>query len=401
LKGLVVATKKSTKTAKRQTKKKTPVTSTRKRTTAKKSNASQKIDRPFPRASLSEAIRVPLALKEYNGGKPWPPSELKEAIETTIGNTSVRSNHFYYLTASSRDFGLTTGTTNAGEIALTDLGRRFAYAGSQAAEEEALKEAFFSIPVFAAVYKHYGSSALPEKKYVTNTLENEFDLLPEIHDEFLELFRENVQRLKLDRKPLETPEEGNDKAVVDLAGLPPETTGQRSDLVVVAEPEGGTDRTLFVAIPFEEKTDQYPRGFFAEVLRSLIGPAGASAGFRVVTANRAGSDVIQSTIVNSLLDAELVLGDLTEHNPNVLFELGLRMAEDKPVALIRSEGTARIFDVDNLLRVFDYNPNLWESTIAGDLPNLTAHIRASWDRRDSDRTYMKLLRGQFQDQAPQ
>jgi hypothetical protein len=33
-----------------------------------------------------------------------------------------------------------------------------------------------------------------------------------------------------------------------------------------------------------------------------------------------GSDVIQSTIINQLLKADLVIADLTDHNPNVLFE---------------------------------------------------------------------------------
>lgn len=37
------------------------------------------------------------------------------------------------------------------------------------------------------------------------------------------------------------------------------------------------------------------------------------------------SEVIQSTIVNDLDAADLVIVDLTEHNPNVLFELGMRI----------------------------------------------------------------------------
>lgn len=37
----------------------------------------------------------------------------------------------------------------------------------------------------------------------------------------------------------------------------------------------------------------------------------------------------------------MVLADLTEHYPNVLFELGMRMHLDKPVALVRAKGTGR------------------------------------------------------------
>ena len=63
---------------------------------------------------------------------------------------------------------------------------------------------------------------------------------------------------------------------------------------------------------------------------------------------------------------------LDVYKRQVLFELGMRMHADKPIALIQAEGTARIFDVDNVLRVLPYNPNLWTSTLEADKPNTTA-----------------------------
>ena len=94
------------------------------------------------------------------------------------------------------------------------------------------------------------------------------------------------------------------------------------------------------------------------------------------------------------MDADLVIADLTDHNPNVLFELGLRMSEKrKPVALIKSKDTGRLFDVDNMMRVYEYNPVLWPSTLQHDLPELTAHIRATWDGRAANRSYLDILRG--------
>lgn len=124
----------------------------------------------------------------------------------------------------------------------------------------------------------------------------------------------------------------------------------------------------------------------------LIAPAGREAGIELITANRGGSDVIQATIVNQLLDADLMIAGLTENNPNVLFELGLRIAEDKPVALIRAKGTPAIFDVDNMLRVFEYAPNLWSSTMEHDRPKLIDHMKAAWANRESGLTFMKKLR---------
>jgi hypothetical protein len=164
---------------------------------------------------------------------------------------------------------------------------------------------------------------------------------------------------------------------------------------VVAEPEGVSDaKTCFIIMPFRERPDddRYPIGFFKEVLESLLQPAAVEAGFRVRTALREGSDVIQSTIVNDLLEADLVLADLTAHNPNVLFELGIRMHYDAPVVLVRAKGTAQIFDVDTTLRVLDYDPNLWASTLARDIPAIRDHIKGAWANRDSAATYMKLMR---------
>ena len=145
-------------------------------------------------------------------------------------------------------------------------------------------------------------------------------------------------------------------------------------------------------MPFTERDEEHEPGFFTEVFEQVFTPAATAAGFNVTTARRPGSDVIQSTIVNDLLAADLVLADLTEHNPNVLFELGMRMHEDKPVALVRAKGTGPIFDVDNMLRVEDYNPNLWSSTVERDIPRLTEHIKATWENRESEKTFMGLLR---------
>ena len=101
------------------------------------------------------------------------------------------------------------------------------------------------------------------------------------------------------------------------------------------EAEGTSKLTAFVIMPFVERDSKHPAGFFAEVLRGIITPAAKASSFTVKTANRQGSDLIQSTIINDLINADLVVADLTEHNPNVMFELGMRMAEemaeDKPV----------------------------------------------------------------------
>lgn len=348
---------------------------------ARKTAAAATVERPFPRRPLEEAIRVPVALKEQYGGNARPPDDVAQAL----GYPSRSSSSFFYQAAASRDFGLTTGGRDSTEIALDDRGRRYAYAESGDVEKAVLKEAFLSVDTFRTVFEYYKGPGLPEKKYLSNVLEGQFGLHPEVHDEFIDLYKQNTAFAGLT---------GSDAPAGALGPGSPPSPGLRPDVVTVDEPAGDTKgkQSCFVIMPFNEKTPEYRPGFFQEVLRSIIGPAGKQAGFAVSTANREGSDVIQSTIVNRLLDDDLVIADLTEHNPNVLFELGMRMAFDKPIVLIKAKGTGPIFDVDNMLRVFEYEPALWSSTVEADVPKLAQFIRASWQNRNEEDSYLRILK---------
>lgn len=343
-----------------------------------KRDEKEKVERPYPRVTLENAIRIADAIKEKNGGNPWPPEEVAKAL-----GVGAKTGPFWYLTAGSRDYGLTQGTSRTEKISLSGLGRKVVYPKSAEEAIVAKREAFLSVESFAAVLKYYGGSDLPEKEYLSNTLQTEIGLHPTVHDEFIEIFQKNCKYLGIGHKFQSGAAVLPARSSVVAASVEPKyvSPGASSD-----EP------VCFVIMPFVERQDSHPPRFFEEVLESLIIPAAKSVGFAVRTANRQGSDVIQSTIVNELLQAQLVVSDLTEHNPNVLFELGMRMREDKPVALIKATGTGRIFDVDNMLRVIEYDSCLWPSTLKIDIPKLAEHIQATWDNRDSDISYMKLLR---------
>lgn len=345
-------------------------------TPAKKKSATDAPERPFPRVTLEQALRVPAALKDKNAGNPWPPEEVAKVL-----GVGGKSGRFFYLTAGSRDYGLTLGTRDTPRIELTPLGRQAVFPSTPQERTEALQNAFFSSITFKKVFEYYKGSKLPEREYLSNTLQKQFGLDPRIHDEFVDVFQKNAKFLGLaSSDDVATPDTARDG-----------TISEEAEVVTLAKPKKDTGLLCFVIMPFTERSEDHDAGFFNEILESVITPAAKAAGFTVRSALRQGSDVIQKTIVNDLLKADLVVADLTEHNPNVMFELGMRMAHDLPVALIRAKGTGSIFDVDNMLRVYDYDPRLWPSTIKKDLPAMQTHIQGTWDNRDSDHTYMKLL----------
>lgn len=56
------------------------------------------------------------------------------------------------------------------------------------------------------------------------------------------------------------------------------------------------------------------------------------------------SGIIQQRIVNNLYSSEIVVCDVSGKNPNVMFELGMRLAFDKPTIIIKDDQTNYTFD---------------------------------------------------------
>lgn len=347
-----------------------------KKTTQAKPKRKVKPKREFPQHSIEDCKKVLEVIKDLNAGNPWASGEIAKALE--MG----KSNNFFYLTASARDYGLTIGTRDTAKIEIGEIGHKFAYPKNPSEEYEAVKDAFLNIVLFKKVFDYYQGENLPEIQYLKNTLKTEFGVDETLQDEFYELYQKNLKFIK----------QTQTKTGVKDTGESSESTSVSGSSIVLGESKNAGDLVAFVAMPFSEKTSQYPVGYFDEVLKHLITPAAVKANFNAKTAKKSGSEVIQSTIVNDLDAADLVIVDLSEHNPNVLFELGMRIAFNKPVCLIRAKGTAPIFDIDHMLRVYDYNPCLWPSTLEQDIPGLSEHIAETWKNKDKERSYLNILR---------
>lgn len=88
----------------------------------------------------------------------------------------------------------------------------------------------------------------------------------------------------------------------------------------------------------------YPAQHWADV-HDIVADTLIEKGFdpRIVSdADAAG--VIQGRIVKNLYDNALVVCDVSGKNPNVMFELGLRLAFDKPTIVIKDDLTDYSFD---------------------------------------------------------
>lgn len=244
----------------------------------------------------------------------------------------------------------------------------------------ARRAALLSVDLFKRVIAHYKGGKIPDPPFVNNTLTREFGLPTDFHDEFLKTLRKNLEYV----------EDISEWASSGIVGSDASTRGKGTAAVT-----SKTSLRAFVIMPFHEREGTgRSEGFFKEVYTSIIRPACERAGFESITADRKGSDIIHTTILREILDADIVVADLTDHNPNVMFELGLRMAMGKkPIAIVKSKDTGRVFDVDNVLRVYEYNQNLWTSSVEKDIPELVEHITATWVARNTGSSYIEILTG--------
>lgn len=119
----------------------------------------------------------------------------------------------------------------------------------------------------------------------------------------------------------------------------------------------------FVIMPISDQSD-YPKGHFQKVYEQIFQPAIEKAGYLPYRVDEnVISDRIIDKIFNAIQECPMALCDLSSRNPNVLYELGIRQAYDKPVVLVQDEKTDRIFDVSGISTVQYKSQRLFEDVL--------------------------------------
>lgn len=137
----------------------------------------------------------------------------------------------------------------------------------------------------------------------------------------------------------------------------------------------------FVIMPIADH-DGYDKGHFTKVYEDIFKPACASAGFTAVRADEVKqTNLIHLDILQKLIESPMAICDLSSRNPNVLFELGLRQAFDKPTVLVQESGTPKIFDIAPL-RYTEYRRELRYREVLEDQSMISEAIKATKNATD-------------------
>lgn len=140
--------------------------------------------------------------------------------------------------------------------------------------------------------------------------------------------------------------------------------------------EKNTKEKCFVIMPISDQGD-YPLGHFTKVYEQIFKPAIIEAGYEPF---RVDEDKMSTPIIEKIFEgiqtSPIAICDLSNRNPNVLYELGLRQAYDKPVVLLKDEKTSNIFDVSGINTITYSSSRLYE-TVMDDRKKISDAIKAT------------------------
>lgn len=110
--------------------------------------------------------------------------------------------------------------------------------------------------------------------------------------------------------------------------------------------------TCFVISPIG-KSHTKTRTDSDKVFKHIISPAAIANGLTPLRSDMISAPgVITTDIISQLLNARMVIADLTDHNANVFYELAIRHAFHKPVTQLMLSGQQLPFDVAGMRTIF-------------------------------------------------
>jgi hypothetical protein len=157
----------------------------------------------------------------------------------------------------------------------------------------------------------------------------------------------------------------------------------------MAEAEKTPVETCGIVMPISAM-DGYTESHWSDVL-DILQDAIRSAGFDpnlVSSADDVG--VIQKRIIQNLYENPIVICDVSGKNSNVMFELGMRLAFDKPTIIVKDDKTTYSFDTAPIEHI-SYPKDLRFHDIVTFKQTVTDKVKSTYAKSKSDKNFTPFL----------
>lgn len=101
--------------------------------------------------------------------------------------------------------------------------------------------------------------------------------------------------------------------------------------------------------------------------------------------------IIQKRIIQNLYNNPIIVCDVSGKNPNVMFELGMRLAFDRPAIIVKDDKTTYSFDTQPIEHL-EYPRDLRFNKIVEFKKSLQTKIKATYDMSCKDPNYTTFLK---------
>ena len=113
-------------------------------------------------------------------------------------------------------------------------------------------------------------------------------------------------------------------------------------------------KRCFVIMPFSQTSDEHAEEYWNKHFESFLKPLIRECGDLEIVRSEALRGDILKQIIQNLYDSDIVVADLTDKNPNVFWELGVRQSFRYGTITIAEERTDIPFDVSTKGMLFYY-----------------------------------------------
>ena len=296
----------------------------------------------LPRRPLEQAVDVAKTLRAVYATNSVSAQELATAMK--LNRTHPQ---FKYLLSAAVAYGIVNadGASQNRTYSLAETGRKIVAENAPGEAAEGKVKAVLTPTVMSKFFTDYNGHAIPPTdEHFANVLENRFHVPRDRTAEAIEIIKANGKFAGI---LLEVGE--GQPPLVRLIDVP---TGEQpvegevalANAVAMA-PTKGWDKTCFYITPIgDDGTEE--RRHSNMMLKHVVRPVFETAGFTVVRADEiAKTGIISQQVFEHLAKAKICVADLSFHNPNAFYELGVRHAFLLPTIQLIHKSKKIPFDV--------------------------------------------------------